>query len=72
MKNNERKDLVPIMQLQNEVHPKKLKHVCFQNYRKAGKICKKSEAETAIEHLQSSPDTKTSTDSQANNVKRCT
>ena len=59
MKNNERKDLVPIMQLQNEVHPKKLKNVCFQNYRKAGKICKKSGAETEIEHVQSSPETKT-------------
>ena len=45
-------DLVPIMHVQNEVHPKKLRHVCFKNYRKAGKMYKKSETQTEIELVQ--------------------
>lgn len=40
------------MHVQNEVLPKELKHVCVKNYRKAGKIYKKSEADPEIERLQ--------------------
>ena len=40
------------MHVQNEEHPKELKHVYFNNHRKAGKIYKKSEAETANDHMQ--------------------
>lgn len=40
------------MHVQNEEHPKELKHVCFKNHRKTGKIYKKSEAETANDHMQ--------------------
>lgn len=62
-------DLLPVMHVQNEELPKELKHVCFKNYQKAGKIYKKSEAETAIDHVQ---ETKARPDSRKSNVKRCT
>ena len=40
------------MHVQNEELTKELKHAHFENHRKAGKIYKISEAETANDHVQ--------------------